>query len=149
MGRIPRGLFREVSRHGGRQLDHAEDIRVRLRNEAPDSGVVGVADLHVRDQQSNCRCGGGDLRVRRGGSAECCHVHGRKDSAKCRQARPAQQESGERSRDEHDEVLQTKDVYELEHPPEAIEEPEQRRRSDDCDDDHDEQAQGVESCLAQ
>src|SRR5262249_13257766 len=49
---VAREVGAQVPRHRRRQLDHAEDVRARSRDEAIDRGEVGVPGLDVGDQEA-------------------------------------------------------------------------------------------------
>jgi hypothetical protein len=135
-----------VLRHRGRQLDHAEEIRVRSGNEALDGGEVSVADFDVCFDQPKLACGRCARSGRQGWrsrSSQNRDVHGREHHSNRREPRPAQQKPHDCRGSEDDQVLEAEDIGRLEDPPHAIEKSEQRRQSDQRDDDRHEHAQRV------
>jgi hypothetical protein len=130
----------EMFVHFRRQLDNAEQVRLRLLDESLDRGKSGVARLDVRDDEPERRLRppGRSRRGSHKGNPDHSNVDCCKRCGQSGESQPSQHKAGESRSHEHGDVLHSKQVGGLEHPHVSIQQPEQRRRADQRDDARDE-----------
>jgi hypothetical protein len=123
----------KVMRHRPGQLGHAEDVRVRLCDEMRNRREVGVSHFDVRNDETQ-RSLRVAIRRHRGGTQrnpEHDDVDEREHGGHASKPGPPQREGDERRPDEHGDILQPKDIRELEHPRHPVEQSEERCQSDE------------------